>query len=214
MLRENASMSTAVVAEDGDATGGGSRRGLGASVFGGSPLGGSVLGGSPVGGSGVGGGALGALGGPGCRVRSRASALTFASYESPRPGLDILRDYAVPATRGACRGTAFSMNMVSESRPRRGRASEIVAAAAKTGRLALPTLVLAVGLGACSSTLRGLPTQLGGMPAGTPQQPAPAAYPAVHDMPPPRPDVTLPLEKKRKAKPGWSPRPGARGGGR
>jgi len=93
------------------------------------------------------------------------------------------------------------MNMVSESRTGGSRVSEIVAAAAKTGRLALPTLVLAVGLGACSSTLSDLPTQLGGMPAGTPQQqqPAPAAYPAVHDMPPPRPDVVLTKEEQKKA---------------
>jgi hypothetical protein len=91
------------------------------------------------------------------------------------------------------------MNMVSESRTGRGRAREIFAAVAKTGHLALPTLVLAVGLGACSSTLSSLPTQLGGMPAGTPQQPAPATYPAVHDMPPPRPDVTLTQEEQKKA---------------
>ncbi len=96
------------------------------------------------------------------------------------------------------------MNMVSESRTGRRRACEIVAAGAKAGRsagarLAL-ALVLASGLCACSSTLSSLPPQLGGLPAGTPKQPAaPAGYPAVHDMPPPRNDVTLTDEQQKKA---------------
>ena len=94
--------------------------------------------------------------------------------------------------------------MVSKSRTGGGRASEIVAAAAKAGRKPLPALVLTValgvGLGACSSTLSSMPTELGGMPAGTPQQAAaPAVYPAVHDMPPPRPDVVLTKEEQKKA---------------
>jgi hypothetical protein len=91
------------------------------------------------------------------------------------------------------------MNMVSKSRTGRGRASEIVAAAAKAGRKPLSALVLAIGLGACSSTLSSLPTELGGTPAGTPQQSAPAAYPAVHDMPPPRPDVVMTKDEQKKA---------------
>jgi hypothetical protein len=38
------------------------------------------------------------------------------------------------------------------------------------------------------------------MPADAPQQPAaPAAYPAVHDMPPPRPDVVMTQEEQKKA---------------
>ena len=37
-----------------------------------------------------------------------------------------------------------------------------------------------------------LPTALGGLPDGTPQRPTTAAaYPAVHDMPPPRPTAVL-----------------------
>jgi len=37
-----------------------------------------------------------------------------------------------------------------------------------------------------------LPTALGGLPDGTPQRPTTAAaYPAVHDMPPPRPTTVL-----------------------
>ena len=90
--------------------------------------------------------------------------------------------------------------MVSESRKGRGGASEIVAAAAKAGRVALPVLLLAAALGACSSTFSRMPTQLGGMPADAPQQPAaPAAYPLVHDMPPPRPDVVMTREEQKKA---------------
>ncbi len=60
-------------------------------------------------------------------------------------------------------------------------------------------LALAVGLGGCSSTLGSLPTQLGGLPAGTPERPAtPAAYPAVHDMPPPRPNTVLTEDEQKK----------------
>src|SRR5215469_11984472 len=93
--------------------------------------------------------------------------------------------------------------MVSKSRTGRGRASEIVAAAAKAGRKPLPALLLALGLasglGACSSTMSHMPTELGGMPPGTPEQPAPATYPYVHDMPPPRNDVTMTKEEQKKA---------------
>ena len=50
-------------------------------------------------------------------------------------------------------------------------------------------------LGGCSggSTIADhLPTALGGLPEGTPQRPTTAsAYPAVHDMPPPRPTTVL-----------------------
>jgi hypothetical protein len=92
------------------------------------------------------------------------------------------------------------MHMVSELRKPLGNASEIVAAVAKAGRVALPVFLLAVALGACASTFSSLPTQLGGMPADAPQQPvAPAAYPAVHDMPPPRSDVVMTQEEQKKA---------------
>jgi hypothetical protein len=92
------------------------------------------------------------------------------------------------------------MNMVSKSRTGRSRASEIVAAVAKAGRKPLPALVLALALGACSSTMSRLPTELGGMPPGTPEQPAaPATYPYVHDMPPPRNDVVMTKDEQKKA---------------
>jgi hypothetical protein len=61
-------------------------------------------------------------------------------------------------------------------------------------------LALPVGLGACSSTFSSLPTQLGGMPADTPQtSAAPAAYPAVHDMPPPRQNTVLTEAEQKQA---------------
>ncbi len=62
-------------------------------------------------------------------------------------------------------------------------------------------LILAAALGGCASTVAdSVPPQLGGLPAGTPERPAaPAAYPAVHDMPPPRHDVVLTDEERKKA---------------
>src|SRR5262245_17300481 len=90
--------------------------------------------------------------------------------------------------------------MVSESRTVRRRASEFVAAGAKA-RFAPPfALAVAASLGACASTIGELPQELGGLPAGTPERPAQAsAYPAVHDMPPKRPNVVLTEEERKKA---------------
>jgi hypothetical protein len=60
--------------------------------------------------------------------------------------------------------------------------------------------LLATTLGACSSTLSELPSAVGGLPTGTPERPVtPTAYPAVHDMPPPREDVVLTDAELRKA---------------
>jgi hypothetical protein len=57
-------------------------------------------------------------------------------------------------------------------------------------------------LAACSagSTIADhLPNALGGLPEGTPQRPAtPAAYPAVHDVPPPRTDTMLSAEEQKR----------------
>ena len=56
-----------------------------------------------------------------------------------------------------------------------------------------------VVLAACSSVLSEMPTQLGGLPGGTPQRPAaPPEYPAVHDMPPSRTPAVLTEEEKKK----------------
>ena len=61
-------------------------------------------------------------------------------------------------------------------------------------------LALAVSLASCASTVADLPSQVGGLPDGTPQRPAqPSAYPAVHDMPPPRPNTVMTEEERKKA---------------
>jgi hypothetical protein len=64
----------------------------------------------------------------------------------------------------------------------------------------LGAIGFALALGACSSMVSQLPSQVGGLPAGTPERSsAPAAYPAVHDMPPPRTDVVLTKDEQKKA---------------
>ena len=92
------------------------------------------------------------------------------------------------------------MYMVSKSRCVSPRMTEFVAAGAKARFAPLIALALAASLGACTSTLGDPPPQLGGLPAGTPERPAqPPAYPAVHDMPPPRPMVVMTEEERKKA---------------
>jgi hypothetical protein len=54
-------------------------------------------------------------------------------------------------------------------------------------------------LASCSSVLSELPSQAGGLPEGTPERPATApAYPAVHDMPPPRNSGAVLTEEEKK----------------
>jgi hypothetical protein len=54
-------------------------------------------------------------------------------------------------------------------------------------------------LAACSSMVSAIPTQLGGLPAGTPSRPDdPPTYPAVHEMPPPRSAAVLTEEERKK----------------
>jgi hypothetical protein len=56
-----------------------------------------------------------------------------------------------------------------------------------------------LSLVACSTVLSEMPTQAGGLPAGTPERPAVAPeYPAVHEMPPPRATAVLTEEEKKK----------------
>jgi hypothetical protein len=44
-----------------------------------------------------------------------------------------------------------------------------------------------------------MPTAVGGLPQGTPPRPeTPSAYPAVHDMPPPRGNTVLTSEEQKK----------------
>jgi hypothetical protein len=59
---------------------------------------------------------------------------------------------------------------------------------------------IALTLAGCSSTLFSeIPSSVGGLPAGTPERPStPAAYPAVHDMPPPRSDTVLTDAEQKK----------------
>src|SRR5215468_5646318 len=65
-------------------------------------------------------------------------------------------------------------------------------------RLAL-ACVGSIFLVSCSTVLSEMPTQVGGLPAGTPQRPAAAPeYPAVHEMPPPRTAAVLTEEEKKK----------------
>ena len=92
------------------------------------------------------------------------------------------------------------MYMVSKSRSAWRRATEFVAAGAKARFAPLLALALVASLGGCASTVGDLPPQLGGLPAGTPERPAqPSAYPAVHDMPPPRPMTVMTEEERKKA---------------
>lgn len=67
--------------------------------------------------------------------------------------------------------------------------------------LAVLAAFVATTLSACSSTvLSEMPAAVGGLPAGTPERPiTPAAYPAVHDMPPPRDDAVLTDAEQKKA---------------
>jgi hypothetical protein len=70
--------------------------------------------------------------------------------------------------------------------------------------LAVAGLLAAIGLlSACSGSRIGdsLPPSLGGLPEGVPERPAvQPAYPAVHDMPPPRADTTLSEAEKKNLK--------------
>jgi hypothetical protein len=72
------------------------------------------------------------------------------------------------------------------------------------GRRALAAALLlaaAVLLTGCSSNIIAdhMPTVAGGLPEGTPARPeTPTAYPAVHDLPPPRTDTVLTAEEQKK----------------
>jgi hypothetical protein len=63
-------------------------------------------------------------------------------------------------------------------------------------------LVLAAAslLAGCASTVADYtPNMLGGLPAEAPQRPAkPHVYPAVNDLPPPRPDPMLSAEEQKR----------------
>jgi hypothetical protein len=72
-------------------------------------------------------------------------------------------------------------------------------------RRAISVVLLVTGLpflAACSSTSHlgdTLPTSMGGLPSGAPaRSETPGAYPAVHDMPPPRSTAILTEEEQKK----------------
>src|SRR5262249_61937101 len=89
--------------------------------------------------------------------------------------------------------------MIKVSKSRTWEPAARSAGPSGVARLA-PVLLLAAALGGCASTFADLPSQVGGLPAGTPERAAePMAYPAVHDMPPPRRDVVLTAEEQKKA---------------
>jgi hypothetical protein len=78
-------------------------------------------------------------------------------------------------------------------RPSPGTVRGVMAALLATG--------IALNLAGCSSTLFSeIPSSVGGLPAGTPERPSTpaAAYPAVHDMPPPRSDSVLTDAEQKK----------------
>ena len=79
--------------------------------------------------------------------------------------------------------------------------SRVLGGACGRGLRNLGAVAIILTLGACSpATFSELPSQMGGLPAGTPERPAtPAVYPAVHDMPPPRTDVVLTKDEQKKA---------------
>jgi hypothetical protein len=63
-------------------------------------------------------------------------------------------------------------------------------------------LALAGTIAGCSSgaVLERMPESIGGLPADAPAPPAtPYQYPAVHDMPPPRPDTPMSEEQQYRA---------------
>jgi hypothetical protein len=91
------------------------------------------------------------------------------------------------------RKSATGLMSISTTRSQRGSCKRAGAAAL----LLAGALILA---GCSASTVADhLPTAAGGLPDGAPQRPAkPAAYPAVHDMPPARDNAVLSDEEQKK----------------
>ena len=84
--------------------------------------------------------------------------------------------------------------MMSISRAHQRFPRSILAAAA--------LIVAAAGLAGCSAgsmMADHMPTAAGGLPEGVPQRPTkPSAFPAVHDMPPPRGSTVLTDAEQKK----------------
>ena len=66
--------------------------------------------------------------------------------------------------------------------------------------MGLLLVVAAVITGCAAATIADhMPAAVGGLPEGAPPRPeTPSAYPAVHDMPPPRSDTVLTSEEQQK----------------
>jgi hypothetical protein len=95
------------------------------------------------------------------------------------------------AVFSACRRTLVQ-NMRSDPRPRHGLARSLLA-------LALVSAYGGVMTGCASSVADRVPTAVGGLPEAAPARPeTPYAYPAVHDMPPPRSETVLTSEQQKQ----------------
>ncbi len=89
---------------------------------------------------------------------------------------------------------------MSDSQFRASAGPRGAASGAGRGLRAGAAVLLVSLLAACASTFGELPTAVGGLPQGTPEREAtPAAYPAVHDMPPPRQATVLTADEQKKA---------------
>jgi len=73
-------------------------------------------------------------------------------------------------------------------------------ASMRTAGLAVAGVLALSGCTAAGPAMEQLPPQFGGLPPGAPPKPAtPYAYPAVHDMPPPRATRPMTADELRKA---------------
>jgi hypothetical protein len=87
------------------------------------------------------------------------------------------------------------LNFMGAHRGARARCS----AMARLAAVGLAAILLA-GCASATSTLSSLPKEVGGLPAGTPERSTQQlAYPAVHDMPPPRATAVLTPEQVKAA---------------
>jgi hypothetical protein len=91
-----------------------------------------------------------------------------------------------------------SRNSVSLVRQRNGVRHDRL----QNGRSFAVAALVCVGsvlVASCSTVMSEMPAQIGGLPANTPPRPEVApAYPAVHDMPPPRDAAVLTEEERKK----------------
>jgi hypothetical protein len=73
----------------------------------------------------------------------------------------------------------------------------------RTRVLAAAMVLVGAAVSGCSShqMIDNMPSAIGGLPEGAPQRPVdPPAYPAVHNMPPPRRDTPLSEAERKRLK--------------